>query len=75
MDNLELLTLWEWLLILVVAMAAANGFIARAKSRSVLGWIILGLMFNPIAFIVLLFLPSNAIVLASASSPPRASRR
>jgi hypothetical protein len=55
------LTIWEWLLILVLLTTVANGFIAHAKTRSVLAWVILGLMFNPIAFIVLLFLPSNKL--------------
>ena len=43
---------------MVLIMTVANGFIARHKGRSALGWVILGLMFNPIAFVVLLLLPS-----------------
>jgi hypothetical protein len=52
---------WQWVLIVLLATVVANGFIARAKSRSVIGWVILGLMFNPIPFVILLFLPSRTI--------------
>ncbi len=65
------MTLWEWLLVVMLATVVANGLIARAKSRSVFGWVILGLMFNPVALVVLLFLPSNTILLPSASSPAK----
>ena len=44
-------------------MTVANGFIASRKNRSVVNWVILGLMFNPIAFVVLLFLPSRKLYL------------
>jgi hypothetical protein len=53
------LSIWEWLLILVLVTTVANGFIAHHKRRSIIVWVILGLMFNPFAFLVLLFLPSN----------------
>ena len=52
------LSIWLWLLFVVLAMVIANGFIAHRKGRSVIGWVILGLMFNPIAFVILLNLPS-----------------
>lgn len=55
------LSIWDWLLILVLVTTAANGVIAYRKGRSIIGWVILGLMFNPFAFIVLLFLPSNKL--------------
>jgi len=34
--------------------------IASRKNRSVAGWVILGLMFNPIVLIILSFLPDRA---------------
>jgi hypothetical protein len=57
------LSIWHWLIIVVLAMTVANGFIASRKNRSVVNWVILGLMFNPIAFVVLLFLPSRKLYL------------
>ena len=63
------ISIWHWLLIVVLVMTVANGIIAHSKSRWVAGWVILGLMFNPIAFVVLLFLPSRRIDL-----PPPAQR-
>jgi hypothetical protein len=53
------LSIWQWLLILVLVTTVANGFIAHRKGRSIIIWVILGLMFNPFAVLVLLFLPSN----------------
>jgi hypothetical protein len=38
----------------------ATGMIASRKNRSVAGWVILGLMFNPIVLIILSFLPDRA---------------
>ena len=64
------MTFWEWMLVLLLASAVANGFIARAKSRSVWGWVVLGLMFNPVPLAVLLFLPSRTIPLRSRDLPP-----
>ena len=55
------LSIWEWLLILVLVTTVANGVIAQRKGRSIVGWVVLGLMFNPFAFIVLLFLPSQKL--------------
>ncbi len=46
------LSVWQWLIVMVLVMTMGNGFIAQHKGRSALGWIILGLMFNPIAFVV-----------------------
>ena len=34
--------------------------IASRKNRSLVGWIILGLMFNPVVLIILSFLPDRA---------------
>ena len=55
------LSVWHWILIVLLLTIPANGIIANHKGRSVAGWVILGLMFNPIALVVLLFLPSRAI--------------
>jgi len=49
------------MLVLALASVVVNGFTAHPKSRSVLGWVVLGPMFNPIPLVVLLFLPSRAI--------------
>jgi hypothetical protein len=57
------LSIWHWLIIVMLATTVANGFIASRKNRSVVNWVILGLMFNPIAFVVLLFLPSRKLYL------------
>ena len=52
------LSIWNWLIIVVLLTIVANGIIAHRKNRWVAGWVILGFMFNPVALIVLLFLPS-----------------
>ena len=55
------LSIWHWVLLAVVlVMAVATGVIAFRKNRSVAGCVILGLMFNPVVLIVLLFLPDHA---------------
>jgi hypothetical protein len=51
------ISFWHWIIIAILLMTVANGLIAYRKNRSVAAWVILGLMFNPIAFVVLLFLP------------------
>lgn len=58
---MDRLSIWIWLLIVVLVTTVANGIIANRKKRSVAGWVILGLMCNPIAFVVLLFLPSRKL--------------
>jgi len=65
------ISIWQWLLIIVLITTVANGFIAKRKDRWVLGWVILGLMFNPIAFVVLLLLPSRKLDWPSRSVPQR----
>jgi hypothetical protein len=57
------ISIWHWLIVVMLAMTVANGFIARRKNRSVVGGVVLGVMFNPIAFVVLLFLPSRKLYL------------
>jgi hypothetical protein len=52
------LSIWHWMIIVVLVTTVANGIIADRKGRSVAGWVILGLMCNPVAFVVLLCLPS-----------------
>ncbi|MFZ3354718.1 MAG: hypothetical protein WA268_28060 [Xanthobacteraceae bacterium] len=55
------LSIWHWLLLAVVlGMTVATGMIASRKNRSLVGWIILGLMFNPVVLIILSFLPDRA---------------
>jgi len=55
------LSIWHWLLLAVVlGMTVATGMITSRKNRSVVGWIILGLMFNPVVLIILPFLPDRA---------------
>jgi hypothetical protein len=61
------LSIWHWMLIVVLITTVANGIIAHRKGRWVAGWVILGLMFNPVAFVVLLCLPSLKLDL---SLPP-----
>ncbi|MFY9895316.1 MAG: hypothetical protein WAK63_14420 [Xanthobacteraceae bacterium] len=54
------LSIWHWLLLAVVlAMTVATGMIAHRKNRSVTGWVIIGLMFNPVVLIILPFLPDR----------------
>ena len=62
------LSLWNWLLIVVLVTTVANGIIANRKNRWVAGWVILGLMFNPVAFAILLFLPSRKLDLPPPSA-------
>ena len=52
---------WLWLLIVLLLTIVANGVIAQRKGRSVAGWVVLGLLFNPITLVVLLCLPSLRI--------------
>lgn len=58
---MEGLSIWNWLLIVVLVTTVANGIIAIRKNRSVAGWVILGLMFNPVALVILVFLPSRKL--------------
>ncbi len=51
------LSIWQWR-IMVLVMTVAKGFIAQRKGRSALGWTNFGMMFNPIAFVILPLLPS-----------------
>jgi hypothetical protein len=44
------LSIWHSsLLIAVLVLTAATGIIASGKKRSVAGWVLLGLLFNPVA--------------------------
>jgi hypothetical protein len=49
---------WPELLILVALFVVLCGAMARHKGRSIGPWIALGLIFGPIALIVLALLPS-----------------
>ncbi len=55
------ISIWHWLLIVLLLTVVANGAIAQRKGRWVAGWAVLGLLFNPIALVVLLCLPSLRI--------------
>ncbi len=52
------LSIWLWLAIAVLATMALNPWIAYRKNRSPWLWFWLGVLFNPVAFVVLLFRPS-----------------
>jgi len=54
------MTIWAWAALAIVALSFTNAMIARWKNRSMTLWFILGLMFNPISFIVLLCLPTRS---------------
>jgi hypothetical protein len=52
------LSIWIWLAIAVLAACVLNPWIAYKKNRSAWLWFVLGLLFNPVAFVVLLFRPT-----------------
>jgi len=51
-------SIWQWTAIAVLVTVALNPFIARRKNRSAWLWLVLGVLFNPIACVILLFLPA-----------------
>jgi hypothetical protein len=51
------LSIWHWMAIAILVMCAITPWIAYKKNRPALWWFVLGVPFNPIAFIILLFLP------------------
>jgi hypothetical protein len=59
---------WPELLFFAVIFFVLCGVVAALKGRSVGPWIALGFIFGPIAFIVLLCLPSKRSVPASADA-------
>lgn len=52
------LSIWLWAAIAVLATIALNPWIAHQKNRSPWLWFVLGVLFNPVAFVVLLFRPA-----------------
>ncbi len=52
------LSIWLWAAIAVLATMVLNPWIAYSKNRSPWLWFVLGVLFNPIAFVVLLFRPT-----------------
>jgi len=52
------LSIWLWLAIAVLATMVLNPWIAFRKNRSPWLWFVLGLLFNPVAFVILLFRPT-----------------
>src|SRR5262249_24124058 len=57
-DHMADLSIWQWLAIAVVASVVLNPWIAYKKTRPMWLWFALGVLFNPIALVILLFLPS-----------------
>ena len=53
------MSFWHWMMVAAVVMYAATPWIAYKKNRPAGVWFVLGLLANPIAFIVLAFLPSR----------------
>ena len=51
------LSIWLWAAIAVLIMGVATPFIAYAKNRPVFLWLALGILFAPIPFFIVLFLP------------------
>ena len=52
------ISIWQWLAIAVVAMGLATPVIAYKKNRPVFLWLALGVLFAPIPFFMILFLPT-----------------
>lgn len=52
------LSIWLLLAIAVLVTIVLNPWIAYRKNRSPWMWLVLGLLFNPVAFVVLLFRPT-----------------
>jgi hypothetical protein len=51
-------SIWLWAAIAVLATIVLNPWIAYRKNRSPWLWFVLGVLFNPVAFVVLLFRPA-----------------
>jgi hypothetical protein len=52
------LSIWLCVAAAFIATCVLNPWIASRKNRSALLWFVLGLLFNPIAFFILLFRPA-----------------
>jgi hypothetical protein len=52
-------SLWQLILIGLLVICAVTPVIAYKKNRSAVLWFVLGLMFNPVALVVLLCLPAR----------------
>ena len=48
-----------------------SGIIASKKGRSVVGWVLLGLLFGVFSFLVLIFLPENRPAVEAQSLAPQ----
>ncbi len=53
------LSIWQWMATAVLVMCAVTPWIAYRKGRPALWWFVLGLLFNPITFVILLSLPAQ----------------
>jgi hypothetical protein len=53
-------SLWQLILIGLLVICVVTPVIAYKKNRSAALWFVLGLMFSPVAFVVLLCLPAQA---------------
>jgi len=56
---MQALSFWHWLLIGFLVICAVTPVIAHKKNRSAVLWFVLGLMFNPVALVVLFCLPAR----------------
>ncbi len=63
------LTIWLCTVIALLATVVLNPWIAHRKNRSPWLWLVLGVLFNPIAFVILLCLPHQP---SSPYAPPAA---
>jgi hypothetical protein len=52
------LSIWQWAAIAVVIMGLITPVIAYKKNRPVFLWLALGVLFAPIPFFIILYLPS-----------------
>jgi hypothetical protein len=52
------MSIWLWLAVAIIIMGLATPLIAYKKNRSVFLWLALGVLFTPIPFFMILFMPS-----------------
>lgn len=50
-------SMWHWMAVAVVVLGLATPLIAYTKNRPVFLWLALGVVFAPIPFFMLLFMP------------------
>ena len=52
------MSIWLWMAIVVLVMGLATPLIAYRKNRPVVLWLALGVLFAPIPFFMILFIPA-----------------